>query len=244
MQPAGALAWLTKRYGDRTADLFLRAAGLGALCGISVAILFPDLLPLVWLAVVAIPANSPLSPVLPTAFEPLIMEAAKYQPAIRVALVALGSYLIMEYVNWRAYSWILGQQRLRAVRSRPWVRAAVSSFASYPAATVGVFALTPLPFWVARSLAIMAGYPVGKFLAATAAGRFPRFLLYAWLGELLRVPALLLLSLVVLGSAGVVLVRLRKAGARRRSKAAVSTSSEGPLSAARARNSIRGTAGG
>ncbi len=201
---------LTKRYGDKSWDLFLRATGLGALCGIFLVVLFPELVPLVWLALVAIPANSPLSPVFPTTFEPLIMEAAKHQPAIRVALVALGSYLITEYVNWRTYSWVLGQRRLQAVRSRPWVRVAVSSFGRYPAAAVSLFAFAPLPFWVARSLAIMGGYPLGRFLAATAAGRFPRFLLYAWLGEALRLPAALLFAIVILGSAGVVVLRLRR----------------------------------
>lgn len=202
-----------KRYGDRRWDLFLRATALAGLGGIFVAILFPDLIPLVWLAVVSIPANSPLSPVLPTAFEPLIMEAAKYQSPVAVALVALGSYLITEYVNWRTYSWVLGRQRLRAVRSRPWVRMAVSSFQRYPGTTVAVFALTPLPFWLARCLAIMADYSLLRFFTATAAGRLPRYLLYAWLGDRLRVPAEILLAVIVAGSVTVGLLWIRRKSA-------------------------------
>lgn len=194
---------LRKPRGDRGWDLLIRATGLVALLGIPILILFPRLVPLVWLAVLAVPANSPLSPLLPTAFEPLIMEAAKYEKALWVTLVALGVYMYMEYLNWRFYGWVLNWHRFGALRERRWVRHSVAAFARAPFTTVVVFAFTPLPFWVARLLALLHRYPIRRFMAATAVGRLPRLYFYAWLGETLRVPTVILVALIF-GTAAIV----------------------------------------
>ena len=102
-------AWyfLTKPRGDRRWDLFLRATGLAALVLIPIPLLFPSTAPLVWLAIVGIPANSPLSPILPTAFDPLIIEIGKYAPAFTVTCVATGIYMYTEFLNWHIYVWVL-----------------------------------------------------------------------------------------------------------------------------------------
>lgn len=180
------------------------AAAFGAL-GIPALILFPDSAPLVWLAVLSIPANSPLSPILPTAFEPLIMEAAKYRAVWAVTLVATAGYMYMEYVNWRVYAWVLNWDRLAAFRERPSVRWGVRNFGRWPFWTVVAFAFTPLPFWAGRVLAILHRYPLHRFMAATLLGRLPRFFLYAWLGEMVHIPTPLLVA-VIFGSATVVIV--------------------------------------
>ncbi len=85
--------FFTRRRGDRRWDLFLRATGFAALFGFPILYLFPGSAPLVWLALVGVPANGPLSPILPTAFDPLIMEIGKYAPAVQVTLVAVGIYM-------------------------------------------------------------------------------------------------------------------------------------------------------
>ena len=200
----------TRSLGDRRWDLFIRGTGVVVLVAIPVAIAFPHLVPLVWLLVLSLPANSPLSPILPTMFEPIIMEAAKYERAIWVTLVACAGYMYMEYLNWHAYGWLLDRQSLAGFRAHAWVRRGVRYFSGMPFWTVAVFAFTPLPFWAARILAILYGYPLGKFMAATIAGRFPRWFLYAWFGAALRVPALVLIAVMVGGSAGAIVPRLLK----------------------------------
>lgn len=199
-------AWrfLVKPRGDRRWDVFLRATGLVALFGIPVLLLFPDSAPLVWLTVLSLPANSPLSPLLPTAFEPLIMEAAKWESVLSVTLVATAAYMYMEYVNWYVYTWVLGWERLAQLRSRPSVRWGIRMFGRSPFWMVVVFAFTPLPFFAARALAILYRYPLPRFLVATLLGRAPRYLIYAWFGEALRVPTWMLLT-VIFGSAAVVI---------------------------------------
>ncbi len=173
------------------------------LIGIPVAAFIPGSVPLVWLAVVAIPANSPLSPILPTAFEPLMMEAAKYSGPLPVTFTALGAYLYMEYLNWHVYAWMLNWEKFLGVRNHRWVKWGVEHFSRAPAATILFFAVTPLPFWIVRCLGILHHYPIRRFMGLTAIGRFPRLFLYAWLGATVNVPTVILFS-VAFGTGAVI----------------------------------------
>jgi len=183
--------------GDGHWDLILRATGVGGLLGIALVLLVPGSAVLVWFAVMSLPANGPLSPVIPAAFEPLIMEAAKYEHPLSVAVVGLAAYMFTEYVNWYLYAWALSRDRLAGVGSKRWARWGIDRFSRAPFTTTIMFAFTPLPFWVARCLAILDHYPVRRFMAATAVGRFPRILLYAWLGAVLQLPTVALLAVLV-----------------------------------------------
>ncbi len=206
------IVWRTliKPRGDHRWDLFLRATGLAGVIGIPIAILFPQAAPLVWLAMVGVPANSPLSPILPTLFDPLIIEVGKYAPALAVTLVALGVYMYTEFVNWHIYKWALTWNRLATVRKNRMVRWGVDRFGRFPATTVVFFAVTPMPFWVVRCLAILREYPIGPFMMATAIGRFPRFFVYASVASVLSVPTWAIVAVIVGGAAVAIGSRLLK----------------------------------
>lgn len=198
-------AFLVRPRGSRVAAIVLRSTGIVALAGIPITLAFPRLVPLVWLAVLSLPASGPLGPIMPAALEPIVMEAAKYERPIWVTLVALTTYVYMEYVNWHIYRWVLDRDVLSRFRDHRRVRAAVRYFARYPFATTVVAAATPFPCWVIRVLAVLHRYPMRPYLIAIAIGRFPRIYLYAWLGGFLRIPTVVLLAVVV-GSTAVVLV--------------------------------------
>jgi membrane protein YqaA with SNARE-associated domain len=200
-------AWqfLVRPRGSRISDIVLRSMGIVALLGIPLTFAFPRLVPLVWLAVLSLPASGPLGPIMPAALEPIVMEAAKYEKAIWVTLVALSTYVYMEYVNWHIYRWVLDRDVLSRFRDHRRVQAAVRYFSRYPFATTMVAAATPFPCWVIRVLAVLHRYPMRPYLIAIAIGRFPRIYLYAWLGGFLRIPTVVLLAVVV-GSTAVVLV--------------------------------------
>lgn len=200
--------WLVRPHGDRRWDVFLRATGFVGLIGIPVVEFVPASAPLVWLAVLSLPANSPLSPLLPTFFEPLIIEAAKWASVWSVTLVACAGYLYMEYLNWHVYVWVLNWDRLAGLRSRRSVRWGVRMFARSPFWMVVIFAFTPLPFWAGRALAILHRYPLRRFLLATAVGRVPRWLLYAWFGDKVNVPTWILVTAIVVPAAIVIGGRL------------------------------------
>ena len=203
-------SWLLRVHGDRRWDWFLRGTVVAGLAGLALALALPGAIPLIWLTVLGIPANSPLSPVLPTAFEPLIIEAAKFASPLAVSLTALGVYMYTEYVNWHLYAWVLHGEKAAWLRRQRWVERSVGYFARAPFASVVVFAFTPLPFWAVRGLAILRGYSLRAFLVATALGRWPRFFLYAWLGYALHVPALVLVLVIVAGGATVFALRLAR----------------------------------
>lgn len=194
------MRFLTKPRGRKSWSIFLWSTAGAALLGIPIVIVFPKSVPLVWLAIIGIPANSPLGPVMPTLFEPFVMEVAKYNAPLLVTTVATGVYVYMEFVNWYVYGWILNWDRFNALPEKRWIKWGVSKFARFPFITILLFAATPVPFWVVRCLAILKKYPLGIFLVATAIGRFPRFYMYAWLGDKLLVPTPILLA-VAFGTA-------------------------------------------
>jgi membrane protein YqaA with SNARE-associated domain len=202
------MSWLLRPLGDRRWDWFLRGTVVVAVAGMLVVVVFPRSIALVWLAVLGIPANSPLSPVLPTMFEPLIMQAAKFASPAAVSLTALGVYMYTEYVNWHLYTWVLSGPRSTWLLRQRLVEKSVHYFSWAPFVSVVVFAFTPLPFWVVRGLAVLRGYRVRPFMLATALGRLPRFFLYAWLGSALRIPTLALLLVMVGGAVVALAVRL------------------------------------
>ncbi len=202
--------FLVKKYGDKKWDIFLRISGLAALGGIPLAIYFPATIPLVWLALVAIPANSPLSPIIPTAFEPMLMIAAKYASPITTAVVATTAYMFTEFVNWHIYKWALNWDKLKSVSESKWVKWAMTNFAKAPFLVTIFFAFTPMPFWAVRGVAILQGYGVRPFMTATALGRFPRLFIYAWFGEVLLVPTPILVGIIVGGAVIVISAKLIK----------------------------------
>jgi uncharacterized membrane protein YdjX (TVP38/TMEM64 family) len=66
---------------------------------------------------------------------------------------------------------------------------AIRWFAISPFWAVVLFALTPLPFYVAKFLVFSSGYSMPRYMAATLVGRLPRFILLALAGYVLKVPA-------------------------------------------------------
>jgi uncharacterized membrane protein YdjX (TVP38/TMEM64 family) len=201
---------LGKKYGDKKWDLFLRIGGGVALAGIPISLYLPGTIPLVWLALVAIPANSPLSPIIPTAFEPMLMIAAKYASPLATAIVATTAYMFTEFVNWHVYSWALSWEKLKSVSESKWVKWGMTNFAKAPFFVTVFFAFSPMPFWAVRGVAILQGYPIRSFMTATALGRFPRLFIYAWFGEVLLVPTPILLGIIFGGAAIVIVVKLLK----------------------------------
>src|SRR5438309_10016324 len=67
-----------------------------------------------------------------------------------------------------------------------------------PFAVLAISGVTPLPFFPFKALAFAARYPLGKYLAAIAVGRLPRYLLLAWVGYAVHIPAWLLVFVFVL----------------------------------------------
>jgi uncharacterized membrane protein YdjX (TVP38/TMEM64 family) len=80
-----------------------------------------------------------------------------------------------------------------------------------PFLTIVVFAAVPLPFLLMRVLMPVTGYPLLRYVAATALGRFPRIFVIATFGKFFEIPSEVLIGLF----AGGVLLSLIGAIVRR-----------------------------
>lgn len=168
-------------------DPLLWASGAVAGLGIVLTGFVPPASELAVLFSLALLANGPFSMFLPATVEPMVMVFARLYPWTVVAGIATLSAVVAEYADYRIFTGILMSDRLdRARRSRA-ARFSVWMFGKSPFLAVVMGALTPLPFWLVRISAVLARYPVSRFLVATAVGRFPRFLAYAALASVLPV---------------------------------------------------------
>jgi membrane protein YqaA with SNARE-associated domain len=68
-------------------------------------------------------------------------------------------------------------------------------FKRVPFLVLAASGVTPLPFFPFKAMAFAEHYPLGKYLAAIAVGRFPRYVLLAWLGVVIQIPTWILVAL-------------------------------------------------
>jgi uncharacterized membrane protein YdjX (TVP38/TMEM64 family) len=150
---------------------------------------------LVPLVVTAAWCHGPASPLLPAAFEPVLMAYGRTHPPLLVALVAVVTTVAMESVNYLGYGYVLrsrGLSRVRAVSER-----ITALFARRPFLVCLAVAATPLPDWSVRILGAFARYPARRYLLAFAIGRVPKFWLLATLGQALQLSGSLLLAIAI-----------------------------------------------
>jgi uncharacterized membrane protein YdjX (TVP38/TMEM64 family) len=162
---------------------------------------WPELIPLV---LTAAWCHGPASPLLPAAFEPVLMAYGRSHSPLLIALVAVLTSVGMESVNYLGYGYLLRSRRLG--RAREISARLTALFARRPFLVCLLVAATPLPDWSARVLGAFARYPVRRYLLAFALGRVPKFWLLATLGHALNPSGSVLLmiaagSLLVTGAA-------------------------------------------
>ena len=148
----------------------------------------------------AVVVHGPLSPLLPTAFETTLLYYVRFYPAWLLALVGTVGASLAEALNYWLVDRAAELPKLAAFKARPAVRWSIGAFLRAPFWTTVIVIFSPIPDSAVRILAPLGSYPLPKFLAAVALGRFPRLLLIAGLGVLVPIPAWLLLG------AGLVLV--------------------------------------
>ncbi len=126
-----------------------------------------------------------------------------YGPRLGVwptALVATAGTVAASWMDHRVFAGVVARLWAGAAhgsRAR-WLGWASRGFARRPFAVVAASGLTPLPFFPFKVMAFAVRYPLGRYLAAVAAGRLPRYLLLAWLGTALHLPTWPLVLAVVL----------------------------------------------
>ena len=164
------------------------------------------------LFVLTLLAKAPYSAVVPIAYEPILAAFGRLHPPVQVAAVATLGTLLMEWLNYRVFGAALAWRRLTGLRSSAVVHWIVQRFWGQPFVVVALCALLPFPFGITRACAVLARYPLGRHLGATALGRLPRYWLCAAAGAVLPLGTGQLLAAAVVATA----VPLFLAGGRRR----------------------------
>ena len=127
--------------------------------------------------------------------EPVVIWFGARYGAWSTALMATAGTVVAAWVDHRAFVPLI-----RRVRHAPflaegtvgWLRA---RFARAPFAVLAVSGVMPLPAFPFKAMAFAEHYPLGRYVAAVAVGRFPRYLLLAWLGLVITIPTWALVAL-------------------------------------------------
>src|SRR5207245_680891 len=121
------------------------------------------------------------------------------RPVEEHRLLGPAAAALAEAVNYRLVDWAAELPKRSALKARKGVRWSIDAFSRAPFWTTAIVIFSPIPDSAVRILAPLSRYPLPKFLAAVAFGRFPRLLLIAGFGVLVHMPTwLLLVSTVAL----------------------------------------------
>lgn len=205
----------TRRYGNPAWDAVIRGSGVLGLLAIPLVLLAPDTAGMVVFALIAIWMNGPSSVVVPAGFEPMLLLFGELYDPLLVAVTGTLAAAYIEFFNYHVFRGVLALSPLRPLRDNRITRWAVALFSRQPFFTVWLMAWAPVPFTIARVLSVIARYPLERHLLAVTLGRFPRFWLFAVLGDALDIPSLILwgfLALMLVLGAGVVLWRWQSWG--------------------------------
>jgi membrane protein YqaA with SNARE-associated domain len=121
---------------------------------------------------------------LPTAW--IILWAARETDPLSASIIGVAGTCIANLHDYYIINHLFGIDRIGKVKGKSFYRSAVKWFERAPFITLTVASFLPIPIDVVRILAVSTGYSRLKYTLATFAGRFPRYLLLAWLGYELK----------------------------------------------------------
>jgi membrane protein YqaA with SNARE-associated domain len=128
---------------------------------------------------------------------PIAFAAKIFHPMLIAAVGAMGTCIanLNDYV---ILGWLFRHKRVRKIRDIHSYKRLLTFFDRFAFLTLSVAAFLPIPLDVIRLLAISRAYSFPKYVAATFVGRFPRYLIIAYLGKELPAKYILILFLVTL----------------------------------------------
>ncbi len=126
---------------------------------------------------------------------PIAFMAKVFHPVLISAVGALGT-CIANLNDYAILGWLFRNHRIRKIRDIGTYRKFLHFFDRYAFLTLVVGAFLPIPVDVVRLMAISRAYTYWKYLLATFIGRFPRYLIIAYLGKELPVKYILILFLI------------------------------------------------
>ena len=188
---------LTRRFGNADWDAALRATGVVGIAAIPLVLLVPRAEALVMLVLAVLWLRSPAAAFSMIGLEPLLMLYGRLYPVWLVVLVATAASVVVEVISLHVMRGVMAMKLLERVRGHVRGSRLMRLFARRPAAAVAFAAFSPIPDWVTRSIGAVAGYPIGRYVAADTVGRLPKIWIPVALGSVIGLPANGLLAVSV-----------------------------------------------
>ena len=126
---------------------------------------------------------------------PIAFTAKAFHPVLVAFVGALGT-VIAYVIDYAILGWLFRHHRVKKVRDMHLYRKLLKFFDKYAFLTVAAAALLPIPVDVVRWLAISRAYNYWKYLLAAFVGRFPRYLILAYVGKELSIKWILIIFVV------------------------------------------------
>ena len=177
-----ALPFASPQWQSGAWRRIVQAAGLVALTAALLVAVVPGMTTLVVFVLLTLWCHGPLSPLLPAAYEPVLLGYGRLFPPLALAITGAVVSTAIEYLNYHLYQRLLRVECLDRILRSPATRRLTQPFFRRPFLTVWLCVFTPLPDWGARVLASHSGYSVRRYLTAVLLARLPRFWLLAALG--------------------------------------------------------------
>ena len=144
-----------------------------------------------YLAFYAVPANSAVS-VFP--HEPVVIWYGSQGSIWWTAAAAALGTLVAGYLDHSVFTPVMNLKGLTGYKEKGWYQRAARLFGKYPFATLLVAGFSPIPFFPFKFMSFSVRYPLHRYLAALLAGRYPRYLVLALLGNVLQIPGWVLFA--------------------------------------------------
>jgi len=120
--------------------------------------------------------------------EPILLYFGKFYSSLIVASISIIGTVLTETLNYSVFNYVMDIGPIRKVRENKVAKKVIRLFEKAPFAALLIAAFTPIPFYPFRFLVVLAHYPLAKYLLAIFLARFPRFVIIALAGKVIRVP--------------------------------------------------------
>ncbi|MBD3288320.1 hypothetical protein GF337_05910 [candidate division KSB1 bacterium] len=142
----------------------------------------------------SIPSNTAIS-VFP--HEPVLIFCGQYQNLFLLALSATLGTIVAGYIDFQVFVPILNYKKIVGYKEKRFYQISIKYFNKFPFWTLVFAGFTPVPFFIFKFFAFSVNYPLWKYLTAVVIGRFPRYILLAWLGLTLNIPSEILIAIFI-----------------------------------------------
>ncbi|MCI0416582.1 VTT domain-containing protein [bacterium] len=133
---------------------------------------------------------------------PIAFTAKVFHPVLVAFVGAIGTCVanLNDYV---ILGWLFRHNKVKKIRDISTYKKLLSFFDRYAFVTLSAASFLPIPVDVIRLLAISRAYSFLKYVAAAFVGRFPRYLIIAYLGKELPAKYILVIFLITVLPAAV-----------------------------------------